>query len=132
MESTQRTINTTIADVWMDSENITWIRFNKWGTHSINEAKQVVEAHNTLANGVKTPVLADLRNISTGADRLARKYYASEESSRCELCMAMVVTSPVQRMFGNLFMKLTNPPYPTRLFREEAEALAWIREAQSE
>jgi hypothetical protein len=121
-----------IADIWLDQEQITHMHFKPTVRHGIEEARQIVEAHNALVNGKKTPVLADLREITVGADRLARKYYVSEESSRYKLGMAMLVTSPVQRMLGNLFMKLNKPPYPTRLFKEEEEAMDWLRSLEEE
>jgi hypothetical protein len=132
MQAVPETIEMAIADIWIDAEKITWMRFKQTDRHSIEEAQQVVNAHNALANGVKTPVLADLREITTGADRQARQYYVSEESSRCKLGMAMLVSSPLQRMLGNLFMKLNSPPYPTRLFKEEVAALIWLRALQAQ
>ncbi len=128
MSTATNRIKTTIADVWIDSEKIAWMHFKATDSHGIEDAKQIVNAHNVLAKGVKTPVVADLRNITTGADREARKYYIQEESAQFKLAMAMLVNSPLQRMIGNLFLKLNKPPYPTRLFRLEKEALAWLKE----
>lgn len=125
-------IEIAVACVWMDSENIARMRFKPTDRHNLEDAREVVNAHNALANGVNTRVLADLRNITTGANRQARRYYCEEESSRWKLGMAMLVNSPVQRMLGNLFMMLNKPPYPTRLFKEEADALAWLKEIPNE
>ncbi len=41
--------------------------------------------------------------------------------------MAMLVSSPVQRMIGNLFVLISRPPYPTRLFKDEESGLDWLR-----
>jgi hypothetical protein len=127
MTPESKIIRTGIADVWMDSEQITHMHFKPTERHDLEDAQEVVKAHNSLTNGVKTPVLADLRNVTTGANRQARKYYCLEESCKSKLGMAMLVQSPVQRMLGNLFVKINKPPYPTRLFLDEKEALIWLR-----
>jgi hypothetical protein len=41
--------------------------------------------------------------------------------------MAMVVGSPVQRMLGNIFLKISRPPYPSQLFADEGSALLWLK-----
>ena len=132
MASEIKIIRTRIADVWMDSEQTTHMHFKPTNRHNIEDAREVVSAHNSLTEGVKTPVLADLRNVTTGANRQARKYYTLEESCRSKLGMAMLVQSPVQRMLGNLFVKINKPPYPTRLFSDEEEALIWLRTLPNE
>lgn len=40
----------------------------------------------------------------------------------------IVATNPVGRMVGNFFIRLTRPPYPTRLFSGRDEAAAWLLE----
>jgi len=118
-------IQTPFAEFWRKN-NIIFIRFKATDRHGIEEAKILVELHNKLSEGEKTPVLADLRGITTGADRAARKYYAGEESAEFKLGMAMLVDSPFQRMLGNIFLSLGSPPYPTKLFGIESEALDWL------
>jgi hypothetical protein len=42
--------------------------------------------------------------------------------------MAIVTTSPVARMIANLFFGLKPPPYPSKMFSDEKEAVEWIRQ----
>jgi len=42
--------------------------------------------------------------------------------------MAVVTTSPVSRMIANLFFGLKPPPYPAKMFSNENDAVAWIRQ----
>lgn len=88
----------------------------------------MVDAHNELAQGTRRPVLADMRQITTGADRKARQHYVSEESARYKSAMAMLVAAPLQRMLGNIFLRISRPPYPTRIFTDEAKAKAWLKQ----
>ena len=131
MESNETTIEIQIADLWVDSECIIHIRFKPTDAHGINEARSVVAAHNQLASGQPCLVLADIQNIKVGANRAARAFYVSEESSQYKLGMAMLVTSPMHRMLGNIFLKLNRPPYPTRLFSQEDDALQWLRDLEA-
>ena len=117
-----------VADLWIDTERIIHIRFKPTVKHGIEEARSVVEAHNQLASGTPRLVLADIQSVTVGADRAAREHYVSEESSKYKLGMAMLVASPMQRMLGNIFFKINRPPYPTRLFSREEEALQWLRD----
>ena len=125
-------IETNIADVWIDTERIIHIRFKASEQHGIAEARGIVQAHNQLANGTPCPVLADIQAVKVGADRAARKYYVSEESARYKTGMAMVVSSPMQRMLGNIFFKLNRPPYPTRLFNRQQDAIQWLKSLEGE
>ena len=127
MKDAQRHIETTIADVWIDTERIIHIEFKASDQHGIEEARGIVAAHNQLANGTPCPVLADIQSVTVGADRAARKHYVSDESSRFTTGMAMLVASPMQRMLGNIFFKLNRPPYPTRLFNGKQEAIQWLK-----
>ena len=125
-------ISTDIANLWIDAQRIIHIRFNENPSHGIAEAKAIVEAHNQLAGGTPTCVLADIRAVKVGANREARKYYVSPESAEYKTAMAMLVSSPIQRMLGNIFLKLNRPPYPTRIFNQEPAALRWLTAIEQE
>jgi hypothetical protein len=40
--------------------------------------------------------------------------------------IALVVKTPLSRMIGNLFLTVSRPPFPVRLFDNEASALVWL------
>jgi hypothetical protein len=42
--------------------------------------------------------------------------------------VALVVATPLSRMMGNFFLTVSKPMAPTRLFDDEASALAWLQE----
>jgi len=124
-------IETTVARLWIDADKVIHIQFKPTDKHGIDEARSVVSAHNQLAAGSQCPVLADIQDVTVGADRDAREYYVSEESSRYKTGMAMLVNSPMQRMLGNIFFKINRPPYPTRLFSRQVDALEWLHELEN-
>ena len=120
------TIETVVAKVWMEDDGIIRMHFKPTTQHGLQEAIDVVEAHNRLAEEVPRGVIADIRDVTTGADRSAREYYVSHESSRLKTGMAMLVSSPLQRMLGNIFFRINRPPYPSRMFADEQDAIHWL------
>lgn len=119
-------IELNVADVWREDDGVVWMRFKPCDSHTLEDAIAVVKAHNDLADEKQIPVIADIREVSVGADRQAREYYVSEESSRLKLGMAMLVKSPMQRMLGNVFFRINRPPYPSKMFSDESKALSWL------
>ena len=115
-----------IVEAWTGENEIIWIRFNETGQHGIDEAKCVVDAHEQISGPTKARIMADLRGLKTGADRHGRAYYISEQAARYKLCMAMLVGSPLQKIIGNIFIRVSRPPYPTKLFTTEEDANLWL------
>ena len=43
------------------------------------------------------------------------------------LAQAIIVDSPVSRLIGSFFLGLNKPPFPTKLFTSEADAVEWLK-----
>lgn len=121
-----------IYKMWMEEDGVLMIEFEPAPDHTLEDARALVEEHNTLAGGKKVRVLADCRRIAVGASKEARQYYVSDEGARCKLGMAMVVGNMVQRMIGNVFFRMNKPPYPTRLFSDLESARTWLHSIPGE
>ena len=65
-----------------------------------------------------------LMKIVNRRPRAGRKAFALRDLSSA---VAMVVGTPVSRMMGNLFIRVNKPPFPARLFDNEACAVAWLQ-----
>jgi hypothetical protein len=63
-----------------------------------------------------------------GASEEARRLWAARQPGGTVTCIALVVRSPVSRVFGNMYVRLMKWGVPVRLFTEEADALDWLRE----
>ncbi|MEZ4237415.1 MAG: STAS/SEC14 domain-containing protein [Myxococcota bacterium] len=73
----------------------------------------------------KHRLLVELKRMTV--DRAARQYLtASERSERLSGAVAMVVDNPLARVVANLFVTLTRPEVPVRLFGDTASARAWL------
>ncbi|MEK6256193.1 MAG: hypothetical protein N2C13_02605 [Chloroflexota bacterium] len=86
-----------------------------------------LENFSKLAQGIKRPVLNDLRNLKN-ANRESRAAGVGKEAIKIISAIGLVVRSPVQRTVGNLFQQINRPPFPTKIFTSETEAIAWLKE----
>jgi hypothetical protein len=60
------------------------------------------------------------------ADRAARDAIASSIDDSDEVATAIIVGSAISRAMGTLFLKLSRPVRPVRLFLDEGEAARWV------
>ena len=72
-------------------------------------------------------VLADLRlNISSTPE--ARKFGANNPYMKHHLAYAMLADSTPVILLSNFFIRVNSPKIPTRLFKNEDEAIVWLRQ----
>ncbi len=60
------------------------------------------------------------------ADREARDAMAKSLDDSNEVATAVIVGSAVSRALGTLFLKLSRPSRPVKLFLDESEAAKWV------
>lgn len=91
----------------------------------LDDAIAATEAMAQLTGGRRTPLLVDTRDVGP-QDRAARMEFVR----RGDLvsAVALIAGTPLSRMMGNFFLSVSKPMAPTRLFEDEASALAWLRE----
>ena len=91
----------------------------------VEDAVAAIEAMTLLTGGRRSPLLVDTREAGP-QDRPARTEFAR----RGDLvsAVALIVGTPLSRMMGNFFLSVSKPMAPTRLFDDEASALAWLQE----
>ena len=77
------------------------------------------------------PVLVDIRAVRW-ASAEARGRGSSELGEFVARAVALVVGSPVSRMVGSLFLRMSAPPFPVRLFTSYDEAMRWLADYTSE
>jgi len=53
--------------------------------------------------------------------------YSAEITANAYKALATLVESPMSRIAANLYIKFNKPPYPTRIFTNEAKAMDWLR-----
>ncbi|MBL8679324.1 MAG: STAS/SEC14 domain-containing protein [Myxococcales bacterium] len=88
------------------------------------DAEKNMAVFDALADGQKRRLLVDLRRSGpTGPG--VREFYAKHTEKL--VAAAMIVEGSLSEMIGNFFIRLNRPKSPTRLFNDEAAALAWLK-----
>ena len=110
--------------IWLRPDGIVQLVWAPRTTVLLEDATAALEATAQLTGGRLRPLLVDMRDTGP-QDRLAR----AEWTSRTDLssAVALIVGTPLSRMMGNLFIRMNKPPFPARLFDNEASALAWLQ-----
>jgi hypothetical protein len=93
---------------------------------SVEDARENVECVQNMAAGERVPLLVDIRQTGT-LSREARMLYGSEEGARAITAVALVGDTAFSRVVGNLYIRLSKPRYPARLFSSVDEAIVWLR-----
>ena len=93
----------------------------------LKEAVETFEATLKLAEGRKYAMMIDA-TVSVQVSSAAREYSAKKERQKNLIAQAIVVTSLANKIIGNFIIKVNKPYAPTRLFSNEEDALAWLRE----
>ncbi|HEY3445250.1 MAG TPA: STAS/SEC14 domain-containing protein [Myxococcales bacterium] len=98
--------------------------------NAIETGKTARENHGLMKQlvppGTKLPMLVDSRKVGS-IDKEAKEVYASETGAFAT-CVAIVGDNPVVTMMANVFLMLSNPKCPTKLFSNEEAALKWLGE----
>lgn len=118
-------IETDIASYYIEND-ILIMRTKQDADITLEAAKEGVEARKKLQQGRKMLALIDTSKVFQ-VSREVREYGATKEV--VEMCSAMAVltgTSLPATIIGNFFIKFNKPKVPTKLFRSEKKALAWL------
>ena len=119
-------ITTRTTILWLDDEGFARMETRDDAQVTIEDAREVIRASETLIQGKQRPVLSDitkLRSISREARSITSRTAVERYTAA-----AIVVGSPISRAIGNFFIGLHKPAIPTRLFSSVEEGLAWLRE----
>lgn len=73
-------------------------------------------------------VLVDLRAVRWGTPS-TREYAAGRSLARMVHAQAIVVGSSVGRMLASFFVRVSQPPFPVRVFDSVPLAMDWLRTA---
>ncbi len=120
-------IETRVARIWLGKDGIVRLIYILDNTELTRaDAEENIVAIAKAGGGRKRLLLADIRKIKS-ADRESRVFSASAAAVKVITALAIFISSPVGKVLGNIFMRINNPPYPTRLFTSEAEAIEWLK-----
>jgi hypothetical protein len=119
-------IETRVARIWLDQDGILHNVILPNAMVMLEDAKEISNSNAEVAEGKKIVGLVDARNVKS-ATREARKFAARDETKTSRAAIAILVGSPLSRVIGNFFISIDKPPYPTRPFTSETEAIEWLK-----
>jgi hypothetical protein len=91
------------------------------------DAEAAMAKVNALSGTSRYPMLVDMATTSD-VSRGARAVFGRPcQASR----IALLGTSPVDRVLANFFLGIHKVPCPTKFFTSEPDALAWLNAAQT-
>lgn len=109
----------------LDERAFVLARVDQGADMDLDDARAALAATFRVAGGVRRPVLVDFRGIRSES-KAAREYFVSDEAVDMYSAVAILVASPVSRVIGSFFMRLSRHKVPTRLFSDETEAIDWL------
>jgi hypothetical protein len=111
--------------IWLRPDGIVAMVFAPRIATDLADALAAVEAMAQLTRGRRSPLLVNLHGAGP-QDRPARAEFARRDD--LVSAVALIVDTPLSRVLGNFFLSVNKPLFPTRLFDNEASALAWLME----
>ncbi|MDB4835360.1 STAS/SEC14 domain-containing protein [Cyclobacteriaceae bacterium] len=107
-------------------QDILCIVYYDYTVIDLETAKYVLQARLEIQEEEEILLLADCRPVKYVTQK-ARRFLA-KEGNRGLKKLAVLTTNNLQRYLANLYISLSSEPIPTKLFKEEKEAIEWLLE----
>jgi len=110
--------------MWLRPDGIVQLVWAPRTTVLLEDATGALEAMAQLTGGRPSPLLVDMHDTGP-LDRPTRAELTRR--SDVQTAVALIVGTPLTRMMANFFLSVNKPPFPARLFDDEASAVAWLQ-----
>jgi hypothetical protein len=114
---------TPLGEAWIDT-GILWHRIRPNTVITEDQARASIADMANLVGDTHLPAIVDIRGVEF-ADKEARDVFANEVPF--EVATAIIVDSVVSKGLGNIYLKVSRPSRPTRLFTSETAAEEWAQ-----
>lgn len=91
----------------------------------LNTAKKTINDRLMVSNGRKYPVLVKIKSIRESTKE-ARVFLASEKACEGLIAGAICVDSALENMVATIFIYMSKPVVPTKIFTNETKAKEWL------
>lgn len=124
-----RKMSTEQATLEVTDDGILEYRYAPGAVVDLEFARALIRSAAELVGAdAPVPCLVEPGNVKE-LTREARTFFAeSPENHAVSSKVALMVESPATRIIGNVFLKVSKPRIPTKLFQDRAGARAWLRE----
>ena len=110
--------------MWLGPDGVVQMTWVSQAAIGLEDATAAIAVMTELTAGRRSPLSVDLRD-SGPPSRPARLEFT--QHGDLVSAVGLIVGTPLRRVMGNFFLRVSRPPYPVRLFDDEASALAWLR-----
>lgn len=111
---------------WFDEDGILCAVNKKTPPLPFEEIVKLVEDLKIITNNKKVCMLMDV-TYSASSNKQTREYTAREFPQLVK-ALALVCKAPMSRMLGYLFFALVSTPFPAKMFSNENDAKAWLKQ----
>ena len=110
--------------IWLGDDGILRIRYPQNFDLTLEVMEQV---HRNRLEIIDTPcpLLVYAESVAS-AEYEAQQFASREDVAALVVAMGIIVKSLFTRAMSELFMRFHKPPYPTKIFKDEQTALAWL------
>ncbi len=123
--SEKRFVGVPEAKIWLEDDGIVRIKYPDNFHITMDVMESVYQQHLQITTE-KRPILADCGTVAS-VDYDAQQFVSTEERAALTSALAVIVKSAFTRAMGEMFMMFHKPPYPTRMFQHEEDALEWLK-----
>lgn len=122
----KKEIELEFAKMWIEDDGIIRTVVSPGTIIDVKKIRAIIGSFRQLSGHDGNRILFDMAGVKT-TDKETRDFGLSEEAVKTLKAAALIALSPVAKMIGNIFIKLTKPPYPTKLFTDKEKALTWLK-----
>jgi len=121
-------VDGTYAKMWI-SKGILYFVYKEVYEINRSMAREIVSQRLQLQNENSYPIFCDLRAV-TLAQKQARDYLAIE-GAYMTTALALLVKDEHAEVITQMYIKINNPAYPTRVFTNKEKALSFLQDYKS-
>ena len=117
---------TRTARIELAASGIVIARINQGARQSVTDASDYVTTAIRVAEGLRRPILVDIRHAQPLAADVRRLYSGHNVANAFTALALLIEGSPLGRMMGNVYFSVARLPMPMQMFVEERKALEWL------
>jgi len=124
-------IKSQYQQIWIENEIIYNLYDSGLKSIDINIAKHLVEDRLKISDKVRRPIFIDTSNVKS-ITREAEKYLATQNATKYLSAAAILTHSRVAKLLYRIYISLSRPKIPTKVFSDKEEALGWLEQHKVE
>ncbi|MDH5476638.1 MAG: STAS/SEC14 domain-containing protein, partial [Cyclobacteriaceae bacterium] len=120
-------VKTRTAKIWKDEDGIIHTELDKSSELTLEDGIENINVIEKMNQGSSVLVLSDIRNVKS-VSKEHRDFFSSERVVKIMSAGAIITGSPITKVMANFFFQVNKPPYRTKMFTSETEAIKWLKE----